>query len=172
MVGSLGVILSTFEASDLFTWMKLRPVTLKTGALKDTGNPARPWNDQDKAYLQELIDKTREQFASDVKRARGLSDIVMKHLSDGRVVLGQEAADLKLIDAIGDRDSAAALLTELSKAEPNTKVEYLEKPEDKVPRIFQYLFEESGKSFVRGGLSEMGARANEAHSESAAPKLR
>jgi protease IV len=155
MVGSIGVILSSFEASDLFTLLKVKPMTLKTGALKDAGNPARVWNDQDKAYLQDLIEKTRTQFANDVKKARNLSEPVMKLLSDGRVVLGQEAFDLKLVDELGDRDTAIAALALLAKVEPSLRLEYLERNDTKVPRLFQYLMEEGGKSFVKGSLQEM-----------------
>lgn len=161
MVGSIGVLLSSVELTELFTWAKLKPVTLKTGSLKDAGNPARQWTESDKAYLQGLIDKTREQFASDVKAARSLGDVAMERMSDGRVVLGPEAAELRLVDKVGDRTLALRTLTELAKLEKTPQVFELEDSKSEMPLFFRYLFEEGAHSFgaalgegVRTGLRD------------------
>jgi protease IV len=150
MLGSVGVIMSSFEATDLFAWLKLKPVTLKTGKLKDAGNPARPWTDEDKAYLQNMIDQTRGQFVSDVKTARNLPDITMNHLADGRVVLGTEALDLKLIDQLGNRDVALNAVAELAKVTPVPELHYMEEAPERLPIFMRYFMEESGKSFASG----------------------
>jgi len=150
MVGSIGVVLETFEASELIAWAKLKPITLKTGKLKDAGSPTRPYSEDDKAYLQSLIDKTRAQFADDVKKARGLSDLTLAHMSDGRVVLGTEAANLKLIDKVGNRDDALDALEELTKQKPLPEVYYMEETTQNVPLVFRYLFEEASHSLGRG----------------------
>ncbi|MEY4064247.1 MAG: hypothetical protein RIR26_455 [Pseudomonadota bacterium] len=125
MVGSIGVIFNSFEATQLVDWLKLKPVTLKTGRLKDAGSAVRPWTPEDKQYLQQLIDDTRDQFVADVRAARPqISNEDIAFMSDGRVVLGTEAARRKLVDAIGSRQDAvkkAAELAGLSSGE-NTEV--------------------------------------------------
>jgi protease IV len=141
MIGSIGVILSTVEVSDFLAWAKLKPVTLKTGKLKDAGNPMRVWTNEDKVYMQGLIDKTRSQFAGDVKAARGLGDLALEHMSDGRVVLGPEALELKLIDKVGDKDLAVATLTELAKLQKALELFEMDNSEPGVPLFMRYLFD-------------------------------
>ena len=70
IIGSIGVILSSMETSELLKWARLKPVTLKTGALKDAGSPIREWTPADKQYLQKLIDDTRKIFVNDVVAMR------------------------------------------------------------------------------------------------------
>lgn len=132
MVGSIGVIMSSFEATQLVDWLKLKPVTLKTGPLKDSGSAVRPWTPDDKRYLQKLIDDTRDQFVTDVRAARpALSDETIAHMSDGRVVLGNEAVQRKLVDAIGTRKDAIKKAAELAnlKSGEDTEVVPMENPE-------------------------------------------
>lgn len=132
MVGSIGVIMSSFEATQLIEWLKIKPVTLKTGQLKDTGSPARPWTAEDKAYLQKLINDTRDQFVSDVRTARPkISPESLKHMSDGRVVLGTEAFERRLVDALGGRSTAIAKAAELAglSTGADTEVVPMEDPE-------------------------------------------
>jgi protease IV len=115
IIGSIGVIMNGFEADKLIQFLKVNPVVIKTGALKDTGSPTRPMNDKDKQYLQELIEETRMQFVDDVKQARKTSDSTMKFMSDGRVILGPQALNLKLIDSIGSKQTALEDVAGLAK---------------------------------------------------------
>ncbi|MCA2959552.1 MAG: signal peptide peptidase SppA [Silvanigrellales bacterium] len=161
MVGSIGVILSSVEITELLSWAKLKPVTLKTGKLKDAGSPMREWTEDDKAYLQGLIDKTREQFASDVKAARGLGDVAMERMSDGRVVLGPEAAELRLIDKVGDRELALATLTEIAKLEKAPEVFELEESRPELPLFIHYLFGESAHAFGASVGTSLGVSMRE-----------
>lgn len=124
LIGSLGVVMQSFETTQLVKFLKLKPVTLKTGALKDAGSPLRPMTSQDKKYLEGLIGSMRSQFAADVKKARNLDDKTMDYLSDARVVLAPEALKLKIIDKVGSRDDAVSELVTLSKSDKNTKVYY------------------------------------------------
>jgi len=87
---------------DLLKWAKLKDVTFKAGALKDTGNPARPMTPEEKAYFQSLINDMHGQFISAVAEGRKLKMDDVKKLADGRVWTGQQALPLKLVDQIGD----------------------------------------------------------------------
>lgn len=132
MVGSIGVIMSSIEATQLIEWLKLKPVTLKTGRLKDTGSPMRSWTVEDKAYLQALIDSTRDQFVSDVRAARPkITPESLRHMSDGRVVLGTEAFSRQLVDSLGGRPDAIAKAAEFAglNTGADTPVIPMEEPE-------------------------------------------
>jgi protease IV len=126
IIGSIGVIMNGFEADKLIQFLKINPVVIKTGALKDTGSPMRPMNEKDKQYLQELIEETRMQFVDDVKQARKTSDSTMKFMSDGRVILGPQALNLKLIDAIGSKQTAMEEVATLAKQKSVPNLYYYE----------------------------------------------
>ena len=102
IVGSIGVISHWVNYEDLLKWAKLKDVTFKAGALKDTGNPARPMTPEEKAYFQSLINDMHGQFISAVAEGRKLKMDDVKKLADGRVWTGQQALPLKLVDQIGD----------------------------------------------------------------------
>ena len=102
IVGSIGVISQWVNYEDLLKWAKLKDVTFKAGALKDTGNPARPMTPEEKAYFQSLINDMHGQFISAVAEGRKLKMDDVKKLADGRVWTGQQALPLRLVDQIGD----------------------------------------------------------------------
>ncbi len=119
ITGSIGVIMQWMNYADLLEWAKLRTVTLKTGALKDAGNPTRPLTDEERKYFEDLIQKLRAQFQAAVAEGRKgrLKPEALERMSDGRVVTGEEALALGLVDEIGDyRDAVdrAARLAHLA----------------------------------------------------------
>ncbi len=119
ITGSIGVIIQWMNYGDLLEWAKIRTVTLTSGALKDAGNPTRPLTDEERKYFEDLILKLRAQFQAAVAEGRKgrLKPGALEQMSDGRVVTGEEALALGLVDEIGDfRDAVdrAARLAHLS----------------------------------------------------------
>src|SRR5277367_1546034 len=102
IVGSIGVIAQWVNYGDLLKWAKLKDVVLKTGEFKDTGNPARDLTPAEQAYMQSLIDNMFGQFVHAVADGRGLKYDDVKSIANGKVWTGQQAADMKLIDSVGD----------------------------------------------------------------------
>jgi protease-4 len=104
ITGSIGVILQWVNYGSLLEWARLRPVTFKTGALKDAGSPVRDVTDADRAYFEELLARMREQFVAAVTEGRKgrLKPGTMERMADGRVVTGVEALELGLVDETGD----------------------------------------------------------------------
>ena len=104
ITGSIGVIMQWMNYGDLLEWAKVRTVTLKSGALKDAGNPSRPLTDEERKYFEDLIQKLRLQVQAAVAEGRKgrLKPEALAHMSDGRVVTGEEAVELGLVDEIGD----------------------------------------------------------------------
>src|SRR5438445_3777926 len=98
IVGSIGVISQWVNYADFLKWAKLKDVTFKAGALKDTGNPAREMTPEEKAYFQGLIDDMHQQFIQAVANGRKLKLDEVKKIADGRVWTGKQALPLKLVD--------------------------------------------------------------------------
>lgn len=151
IIGSIGVIMNGFEADKLIQFLKINPVVIKTGTLKDTGSPTRPMTDKDKEYLQNLIEETRIQFVDDVKQARKTSDSTMKFMSDGRVVLGPQALNLKLIDSIGSKQSALEDISTFAKQKNVPDLYYYEDIQS-FSELFAQKFAGSTSDILRESL--------------------
>jgi protease-4 len=102
IVGSIGVIAQWVNYEELMKWAKLKDITIKAGAFKDTGSPTRALTPAEREYLQGLIDNMHTQFIHSVAKGRNLKDADVRALADGKVWTGQQALPLKLVDQIGD----------------------------------------------------------------------
>jgi protease-4 len=102
VVGSIGVITEWVNYGDLFHWLKLKDVTMKTGEFKDTGNPLRDLTPAEREYLQGLIDNMFGQFIGAVADGRRMKTDDVRALATGKVWTGEQALSLKLIDSEGD----------------------------------------------------------------------
>ncbi|MCX5804848.1 MAG: signal peptide peptidase SppA [Proteobacteria bacterium] len=101
ITGSIGVIMEHMIVEDLFKKIGLQSNTIKSGAFKDAGTPFRKMKDDEKAYFQGILDGIHEQFIKVVAQERKLPVETVKKLSDGRIFIGTQAKDLKLVDNIG-----------------------------------------------------------------------
>jgi protease-4 len=108
IVGSIGVIAQWVNYGDLLKWAKLKDVVIKTGEFKDTGNPARDLTPSEQAYMQSLIDNMFGQFIQAVAEGRGLKYEDVKSFANGKVWTGEQAISMKLIDSVGDFESAVS----------------------------------------------------------------
>ena len=68
--GSIGVIMQFTNVEGLTKKLGLDFFNMKAGRYKDVGSPFRPMSDEDKAYLQGLLDNIYQQFLNDVSRNR------------------------------------------------------------------------------------------------------
>jgi protease-4 len=108
IVGSIGVIAQWVNYGDLLKWAKLKDVVIKTGEFKDTGNPARDLTPAEQAYMQALIDNMFGQFIQAVADGRKMKFEEVKAIANGKVWTGEQALSMKLIDQVGDFESAVA----------------------------------------------------------------
>ena len=106
IVGSIGVIAEWVNYGDLLKWAKLKNVVFKTGEFKDTGNPARDLTPAEQAYMQSLIDNMFGQFVQAVADGRGMKYDDVKSIANGKVWTGEQAMSMKLIDGVGDFETA------------------------------------------------------------------
>ncbi|MCI0353207.1 MAG: signal peptide peptidase SppA [Acidobacteriales bacterium] len=106
IVGSIGVITQWYNYGEFLRWLKIKDVTIKAGELKDAGNPAREMTPAERQYIQSLIDDMHVQFIKAVAEGRNMKDDDVKPLADGRVWTGSQALSLKMIDQVGDFETA------------------------------------------------------------------
>ncbi len=151
ITGSIGVIIQWVNYGDLLEWAKLRAVTIKSGALKDSGNPTRPITDEDRAYFEDLIQKLRAQFVAAVTDGRKgkLKPGTMEKMADGRVVTGEEALALGLVDEIGDYRDAVDRAARLAHMSLPAEVW---RPRPVRPGLFELLSGGPSESSIAGRL--------------------
>src|SRR2546425_8769611 len=106
IVGSIGVIAQWTNYGDLLHWAKLKDVTMKAGEFKDTGSPTRDLTPAEKQYLQSLIDNMHTQFIQAVADGRRAKVDDIRAVANGKVWTGEQALALKLIDQVGDFETA------------------------------------------------------------------
>lgn len=101
ITGSIGVILKLSNVEKLMDKVGMKVFTLKTGKYKDTGSPVRPMTKKERQLLQGVIDTTHGQFVRAVAEGRKLPLEEVRRIADGRVLSGEQALALKLVDRLG-----------------------------------------------------------------------
>ena len=103
VVGSIGVIGSTVNAAELAEKVGLSYERFAAGKFKDAGTALKEMTDDERAYLQGLIDDFYEGFVERVAEGRDLEPAEIRE-TEARVYLGEEAHELGLVDEIGTRE--------------------------------------------------------------------
>lgn len=108
VTGSIGVIAQFASYEQLLKWAKVEVEVIKSGEFKDLGSPLRKMPEEQKAYLQTLIDGAHFQFKDMISERRNLPAAKVASLSDGKIFIGSQARELGLIDRIGTLEAAIA----------------------------------------------------------------
>jgi protease-4 len=106
ITASIGVILKLSNIEALMDKIGIKSYTLKTGKFKDSGSPLRKFSAEDRAMLQAVIDNTHEQFVRAVASGRKLPVDEIRKIADGRILSGEQAKELKLVDRLGTLQDA------------------------------------------------------------------
>jgi protease-4 len=102
LTGSIGVISQFPNVKGLVERFDVKFETVKSGKLKDAGNPFRDMTPEEREYWQALIDRVYAQFLRAVAEGRDLPEEEVRKVADGRVLTGEEAKERGLVDALGN----------------------------------------------------------------------
>jgi len=105
--GSIGVIMQLPNFANVADKVGITMVTVKSGALKDTGNPFRSMTDEERKFLEDTTAKIHGNFIKAVAEGRNIPEAKVREFADGRLILGSEAKELGLVDNFGDIYDAA-----------------------------------------------------------------
>jgi len=106
ITASIGVLIKFSNIEGLLDKVGIKSSTIKTGAFKDAGSPDRPLSPEDRAMFQAVIDSTHEQFVRAVAEGRKLPVEEVRRIADGRVLSGEQAKAVKLVDKLGNLQDA------------------------------------------------------------------
>ncbi|WP_337626439.1 signal peptide peptidase SppA [Phocaeicola sp.] len=97
---------------------------VKTNKLADLGDMTRPFNEEEKILMQNMVNKGYELFTQRCADGRKMQIDEIKKIAEGRVWTGEMAKDLKLVDELGGIDRAIAVAAERAEIEDYTVMSY------------------------------------------------
>ena len=139
ITGSIGVILQTADISQLLGKLGINPIIIKSGDLKAVPNPAEEMDEKKLNYLKDIIRKMQKEFLNLVKKSRNISSSTLDLVSDGRIVTGKQAKDLKLIDAVGTENDALSWLKKEAGLDDEVRVKDLSIQSD-ITKLLNFSF--------------------------------
>ncbi|MGQ9646679.1 MAG: signal peptide peptidase SppA [Thermodesulfobacteriota bacterium] len=155
ITGSIGVLMEFTNIEELFRKIGIKGVVLKSGEHKDIGSPFREMTPEEKKIIQEVIDNVHQQFIKAVAEGRRLDRSKVAQIADGRILTGEQAKQLGLVDQIGNLDDAIEATAKLVGIEGKPNVIY---PKRKFS-IWELLIRE-GVAAVLEVLQEKGVQLN------------
>jgi protease IV len=119
ITGSIGVIFSFPQFSELLAKIGVRMEEIKSGELKAEPTPYKPMSEHVRQVTNEMVQEAFGWFMGLVSERRKLPLERVRVLADGRVYSGRQAVAEKLIDALGGEEEAIAWM-ETAKAMPKS----------------------------------------------------
>ncbi len=140
ITGSIGVIMETVNYRGLMDKIGVEPYVFKSGKYKDMLSGMRETNeipDGERAMVQDFVNQTYNKFKSVVADGRNAAHEKNKsdgeplsqdwtNYADGRILSGDQALKLGLVDEIGDFEDAVDRAETIAKVDKPNLVEYHE----------------------------------------------
>ncbi len=114
LTANIGVKASLTNMQELLKKIGIEDQALYTGKYKDAGTVTRPMTDDERRYLQGLIEDMHDQFVQDVALGRNMDPEEVAALADGRAMTGRQAYDAGLVDVLGGMNDAVNLAKDLA----------------------------------------------------------
>lgn len=155
ITGSIGVLMEFTNIEELFKKIGIKGVVLKSGEHKDIGSPFREMTSQEKSLIQSVLDNVHQQFVQAVAEGRRLDRSKVAQVADGRILTGEQAKQLGLVDQLGNLQDAIDTAAKLAGIEGKPVVLY---PKRKFS-LLELLIEGITEAVLRI-LSEKGFQFN------------
>lgn len=102
LTGSIGVYIDYTNMEELMDKLGIKNQKIKSGAHKDILSMYRPMTDEETAMIQKMVDDIYMQFIKTVSDGRHIELEKVRSFADGRILTGQQAMDIGLVDAMGN----------------------------------------------------------------------
>ncbi len=113
ITGSIGVIMQFPVFEELMKKVGIDYEVIKSKEHKDIGSPFRKMNEKDRKILQDVVTDVYEQFVQATCDARGLPKDSVVKFADGRIITGNQAKQLGLVDTLGTFEDAVKILGDM-----------------------------------------------------------
>ncbi|HDV8153539.1 TPA: signal peptide peptidase SppA [Campylobacter jejuni] len=153
-IGSIGVIMQGADLSGLANKLGIKEQTIQAGEFKSAGTFARAWNENERNFLQGLIDQSYDLFTGFVAKERALDLNKKDQWANARVFLAAKAKELGLIDELSNYENAKKELEKLVNVSNPVW-----KEEDKIDKFLNRL-EGQASSLISKSLIEIAYKTN------------
>ncbi len=106
ITGSIGVIIQLANVEELLRKVGVEATVIKSGRFKDSGNPTRPLQAEERELFQIVVDDVHQQFVEAVAQGRNIDEAEVRQYADGRIYSGRQAKNLHLVDELGTLQDA------------------------------------------------------------------
>lgn len=113
ITGSIGVLMQFSNFEELLKKIGIKGVVLKSGEHKDIGSPLREMRPEEKKIMQEVLDNVHQQFIQAVAEGRKLDYSKVVQIADGRILTGEQAKNLGLVDKLGNLQDTIDITAEM-----------------------------------------------------------
>ena len=150
LTGSIGIFGMFPMVENLLTdKLGLHFETVKTNSYADMGDMTRPFNDAERAAMQNYINNGYKLFVQRCADGRGMSVEAIEKIAEGRVWTGATAKELGLVDELGGLDKALEIASQQAEVETYSIINYPSKSD-----IFTSLLEQGKDDYIDGKISE------------------
>lgn len=153
-IGSIGVIMQGADLSGLANKLGIKEQTIQAGEFKSAGTFARAWNENERNFLQGLIDQSYDLFTGFVAKERALDLNKKDQWANAGVFLAAKAKELGLIDELSNYENAKKELEKLANVSNPVW-----KEEDKIDKFLNRL-EGQTSSLISKSLIEIVYKTN------------
>jgi protease-4 len=122
LVGSIGVLFQYPNFSGALKTLGIQMEEIKSSPLKAAPNGFEPTSPEARAAVESIVMDSYAWFRDLVKNRRQLDDAMLERVADGRVFTGRQAVPLKLVDELGDEQTAIEWLAKEKNIDPKTPV--------------------------------------------------
>jgi len=122
LVGSIGVLFQYTNVADLLSKLGVTMEEIKSSPLKAAPNGFEPTSPAARAAIEAIVRDSYDWFRDLVKNRRHLDGEALDRVADGRVFTGRQGVPLKLVDELGDEQTAIAWLAKENNVDPKTPV--------------------------------------------------
>jgi len=139
ITGSIGVFGLMFNAQNMLkNKLGITVDTYKTGAYTDLGTVTRPLTSNERAIMQQGVDRVYDTFTSRVAEGRHIPQEMVDSIGQGRVWSGVDAKRLGLVDVLGGIDDAIAIAAKMAHLN-NYRIKNLPEQKDAMQEILEGL---------------------------------
>lgn len=109
-IGSIGVILQTYEVTDLAKKMGISLTTYKNSSLKSAPNPLEKINPDVDMVISQQINDIYDYFLNIFIERRKIKVTEAQEIANGQIYTGRQALEYGLVDKIGTEEDALNFL--------------------------------------------------------------
>lgn len=113
VTGSLGVVLTLYNAEELIDELGVEVIAITSGPNKTIGSFWEDLTPEQRDIFETSIDESYEDFVQVIANGRSLPEATVREIADGRIYSGRQALALDLVDELGNFQDAIDKAAEL-----------------------------------------------------------